>query len=400
MSLLKTILSLAVGAALSAQGTLDLSPSQPKVGQMVTFSLRTPTPPASVQWNFGDGTHPVDGGIVTTYAFRKPGSFTVQATYQVGGALAQAQRLVAVSDGRTIRFSPVTPITGASVTFTAVGFISPVVRWSFGDGSVEPAGTPVQAHVYTSPGSFQVRAQDGPDGAQQVFTTSVTVLGQGPAAPFTISYLALRWAEGTTDVSVPRDAPGLAAYADLKIEGTGILQAQWLVDGRPFRSFSLPLGFAQRFTLGSGSPAPLQGFGPGALPSGLESGLPTNLPGEHLVTLQILGQTLGFEVPVLRYFVTVAAPDLPDITVAEPESARRGQELDVVLTGRHFREDMGLVLGRDLAQVSPIVVQSATRASVRIYVSPTAKPGPRSLQFSLGRKRLPATAKLKILAAP
>ena len=172
MPMLKTILLLALGAALSAQGTLDLNPAQPRVGQTVTFSLRTATPPASVLWDFGDTSTPTDGGVVITHAFGKPGSFTVKATYQVAGALAQAQRQVAVSDGRSIRFSPAAPITGAPVIFTAVGFLSPRVRWSFGDGSTLPDGTPVQTHVYAAPGTYQVRAQDGAEGGQQVFATS------------------------------------------------------------------------------------------------------------------------------------------------------------------------------------------------------------------------------------
>jgi hypothetical protein len=397
--MLKTLLLFALGFLLQAQGSLDLNPAQPRVGQLVTVSLRTASPPASVLWDFGDGSQPADGGVVTTHTYLKPGTFTLKATYQAAGALAQVQRLVAVSDGRAIRSTPATPVVGSQVIFTAVGFLSDRIRWSFGDGRVEPAGSPVQAHVYAAPGSFQVRAQDGQDASGPVFSTTVTVLGQGPAAPFTISYLALRWADGTTDLSVSRDDPGLAAYADLKAEGTGILQAQWLVDGRPFKNFSIPLGFAQRVTLGSGSSQPLQGFGPGATVAGPVAGLPSNIPGEHRVTLQILGQLLGFEVPVLRYFVTVGNPDLPDITGIEPELAQPGQEVELLLTGRGFREGLKLVLGRDLAQVGKVEVLSLSTAKVRIYVAPTAKPGSRAIQFSRDRKQRPVTARLRVLSS-
>lgn len=397
MPILRLLLSFALVAGLRAQGTLDLTPAQPRLGQVVAFSLRTATPPASVLWDFGDGSVPLDGGMVTTHVYRRSGSFTAQATWQVGGSLAQAQRLVAVTDVRALRFTPATPVAGARVTFTAVGFLSPLVRWSFGDGASLAQGAPVQDHVYQAPGSYSVRAQDGAEGGGQTFTTTVTVLGQGPAAPFAVSYLALRWADGTTDLSVPRDEPGLVAYADLKVEGTGILQAQWRVDDRPYRSFSLPLGFAQRLTLGSGSLAPLQGFGPGATAAGLEAGLPTGLPGEHRVTLQVLAPAPGFEIPVLRYFVSLADPDLPDLSAVDPVQARGGQELELQLTGRRFREGMRLLLGRDLAQVAPMVLEGPTRARVRIYVAPAAKPGPRSLQMTLDGRRLPRGARLQVL---
>lgn len=396
MPILRLLLSFALAAGLRAQGTLDLNPAQPRLGQVVSFSLRTATLPATVLWDFGDGSVPAEGGTVTAHVYRRSGSFTAQATWLSAGGLAQAQRLVAVTDGRMLRYAPATPVAGARVTFTAAGFLSPLVRWSFGDGASEAQGTQVQSHVYLTPGSYLVRAQDGAEGGGQTFTTTVTVLGPGPAAPFAVSYLALRWADGTTDLNVAKDEPGLVAYADLKVEGTGILQAQWLVDGRPFRSFSLPLGFAQRLTLGSGSLAPLQGFGPGATAAGLEAGLPTGLPGEHRVTLQVLAPAPGFEIPVLRYFVSLADPDLPDLAGVEPTQVRSGQELQLRLTGRRFREGMKLLLGRDLAQVAPIVLQGPTQATVRIYVSPAAKPGPRSLQVALDGRRLPRGARLQV----
>lgn len=87
---------------------------------------------------------------------------------------------------------------------------------------------------------------------------------------------------------MPKDFNPLAAFADIKYEGTGIFQVQWLVDGMPFKSISQPLPFAKETIISSGE-----------IP-----GLPTQIQGVHEVTLKIIQPQTEYSIPVIRYFVS------------------------------------------------------------------------------------------------
>ena len=142
--------------------------------------------------------------------------------------------------------TPAVPAKDTLVTFTLTGVTAPLVNWDFGDGQAQAGGV-VVTHAYHATGLFPVRATYVPIGAQLPTTTflqlRVTNL-TGPAAPFPISSLRLRWEDGRTDQSVDRDFLPLIAYADLKFEGTGLFQAQWTLDGIPIGIFTEQLAFA------------------------------------------------------------------------------------------------------------------------------------------------------------
>ncbi len=63
----------------------------------------------------------------------------------------------------------------------------------------------------------------------------------------------------------------LTAYADIKYEGTGILRAQWEVDGMPLKPVTAGLPFADSTIINSGE-----------IP-----GLPTTIPSIHEVNLRV-----------------------------------------------------------------------------------------------------------------
>ncbi len=196
----------------------------------------------------------------------------------------------------------------------------------------------------------------------------------GPNAPFSISYLALRWESGAVRCTVDQGARALVAYADLKYEGTGVLQGQWLVDDVPLRSFSRQLTFGNRVTLNSGRD----------MTGGLPLSLPTNIPGEHRVTLRVLQPTLTFEVPIIRYFVSLGPdPDGPVIRSVLPRSVRAGEETELQLSGERLKSNMELHLGRDMGVVGPIRMLGPDHALVRVFVAPTARSGARILRSSV-----------------
>ena len=286
----------------------------------------------------------------------------------------------------TISATPGLPLTGIPTTFLLSAQPVGPVAWDFGDGSTLSGGTTV-SHVYARSGTFLVQAVF-PVVVGQVIQTAQLPLRVadrlGPAAPFSISMLRLRWEDGRVDTTVEQGFSPLTAYADLKFEGTGQLQAQWVVDGIPLSTFMTPLAFAGAVTLDSRSAIPL----------------PTTDYGEHRVTLRILSPVMPFESPQIRYFVRLGGEEAPQVDDVIPSAARPGEETELRIRGRRLAPGMALSFGKDVALVAPLRFPEPGWAVARVFVSPTARPGFREVQaFSKGgRSRGPA--RLEVLPRP
>lgn len=294
-----------------------------------------------------------------------------------------------LSGQATINVNPARPQVGELTTFTLSGVVPLSVTWAFGDDSTSgPAGSST-IHTYNRAGSFRVQATYSLPTATLTVQRYISVgVVTGPSAPFSISYVALRWEDGTVRKTV-NQGDTLVAYADLKYEGTGLLQAQWVVDdGVVFRSFSRQLTFANRLTLNSGQ----------MTPGGPRLSLPTNIPGEHVVTLKIIQPGLSFEVPVIRYFVSLGPdPDGPVLKSVVPRRVRAGEEVELQLSGPRLTQDMELHLGRDMAAVGPIRLIGPEQAVVKVFVAPTARSGARILRSSREKGAPTGTARLEVL---
>ncbi len=260
---------------------------------------------SSVSWDFGDGSGAIVAGRTVSHVYRQPGKFTVTARDNGGAGKVALRAEVTVNpdyNRRSISFSPEQPMAGREVVFTAKDFFSSELRWDFGDGSPPRHGSTLERHLYSETGVYTVRAWDwrGQTGPAVLVQLKVE-RSSGPAAPFHISFLQLRFADGLAYRVVPRDSENLKAYVDLKYEGTGFFQAQWLVDGMPFRPVSRALTFADSITLDTGDP-----------------GLPTWMPGLHEVSLRILRPQGDLTVPVIRYFVSASteAPGLAAVSMS------------------------------------------------------------------------------------
>ncbi len=270
--------------------SISFSPGDPRPAEPVTLIAHYFDSATLIRWDFGDGSienDPSPPSIV--HAFANPGAYTVRA-YDGGGTAPTAVIFIQVWPERLIIFSPQSPRVGESVSFQAVNFLSAAIVWDFGDGTPPAQAGQRISHAYQQEAAYTVVASDF-RGAIPVPESVPLVVNpaQGPRALFSISYLQLRFDDGNNYRVVPLDSGPLVAYADLKYEGTGILYAQWTVDGMPYRLVSQSLPFAQQTVIDTGH-----------IP-----GLPTLIPGIHEVRLDILEPRVEFAVPAIRYFVSV-----------------------------------------------------------------------------------------------
>ena len=271
-----------------AERLITFSPADPRAGEEITFravnfSSRT------LRWDFGDGTV-LSAGTQVTHAYVSPRTYSVRA-FDGGSGSPSAQTAIRILPERLITFSPADPRAGEEITFKAINFSSPTLRWDFGDGTVLSAGAQVR-HVFKTAGPWMVKAFDRSGSAEVVKNLSIMVFpNQGPRSKFAISFIQLRFEDGKSYKVVPREFGALTAFAEIKFEGTGVLQAQWLVDGMPFKTVFTNLSFAGSTIIDSGS----------------VPGLPSLIPGLHEVTLRLMQPVAEFEVPVIRYFVTADA---------------------------------------------------------------------------------------------
>lgn len=271
-------------------------PPDPRAQEEVSFRAVNFTS-TLVRWDFGDGTVENDPSPpVIAHVYRAPGTYAVRAFD--GGAASRAARAdVRVLPERIITFTPADPRVDEEITFQAVNFRSPTLRWDFGDGTVQSGGAQV-THAFRSAGPWTVRAYDLGGAAEVAKTLPLTVFpAQGPRAKFAVSFIVLRFEDGKSYKVIHREFNGLTAFAEIKFEGTGVLQAQWLVDGMPFKTVFTNLSFA----------------GNTVIDSGTVPGLPCLIPGLHEVTLSIMQPKADFVVPVIRYFVTADAEPRPAV---------------------------------------------------------------------------------------
>ena len=291
--------------------------------------------------------------------------------------------LCIVGFAQSISVVPGLPTTGTPTTLILtlpVGIPPGPVTWAFGDGQFLTGGT-VIAHLYKQPGTYTVLAS-GTFGA--VSTQFRVVTATGPAAPFAISRLRLRWENGRVDASVTQGFTPLAAFADLKYEGTGLLQAQWTLDGVVLGTFVRQLGFAGTITLDTS----------------MFLQLPTTELGEHLVSLQILTPQATFQSPTIRYFVRVGDGEgLPRVDDISPAAVQPGEEVELRIAGRGLKPGVRLYFGRDVAVVTPPRFSDLGHAVVKVFVSPTARAGSRDIQTITRGKRAHGPARLQVLPA-
>jgi len=270
---------------------ITYSPTQPNVEQDITFTVAHPDGiyPPSVNWNFGDGSYST-GSLTVKKRYYREGTFNISVRYQTYKQQQINESVtIIVSERRRITHAPLYPALGKLITFRAENFLSNQILWDFGDGTPLQCFSTVITHTYKKTGRYTVRATDWCGKSEVKISKLINITEMsGPRSAFQIYFIQLRFEDGKSYKVVPKDEK-LIAYADIKYEGTGILQAQWLVDGIPFKPLSEVLPFAKEAVINSGD-----------IP-----GLPTQFPGLHEVTLRIIQPETEYSIPVLRYFVSL-----------------------------------------------------------------------------------------------
>ena len=106
-------------------------------------------------WNLGDSS-PVLTGMDVEHVFKDPGTYQVTCTLSNGNVITTTLQ---IQERRTIQVQPAAPKVGEEVRFQAHQFGHPQIRWNFGDGSIQTAGSPA-THTYANPGPVTVKAYD------------------------------------------------------------------------------------------------------------------------------------------------------------------------------------------------------------------------------------------------
>ncbi|NIO48369.1 MAG: PKD domain-containing protein [Candidatus Aminicenantes bacterium] len=288
--------------AQTLMAVITFSPSPPNIDQQVTFTVTHPDgiSQGSVLWNFGDGTLPIWNNPTIFKVFERKGIYTVSASYRtLRNQDVMDTVSVTVVERRKVSFSPLYPIVNTPVTFRAENFISAVVDWDFGDGTFVTGGTS-ETHTYTSPGIYMVAAMDLI--SETIFTAAVrvSVKATGPGATFQIYFVQLRFDDGKSYKIVPKDFSPLHVYADIKYEGTGILRAQWMLDGAPLGIITRALPFARQITIDT---------------SEIMS-LPTITPGIHEVSLKVIEPPTENPIPAIRFYVALRKPEIEKVDLS------------------------------------------------------------------------------------
>jgi len=312
-------------AGFAIGGSIASHPASPTAGQKVKLRYVTPVT-TNVKWSFGDDTSACNAAAsVFTHVFTDPGTYTIRAwdTFCDDGAAPTATKTIIVDgsapeesafeilSGQLLFKNGTTAVTvhknekglRAKVTLQGEGSGRARLQWLL-DG--QPFSTQVKKVDFSRqrnvtielnrdlptqiPGSshtVSLRIKDPRSPKLKIADISYGVDRPvfGASAGFGISYIELRFKNRSAYMNVEKDLRNFKAYADFKCEGSGTLQVQWLVDGKPFFIQSKAVNFAETVTIDSGR------------------NLPTLVNGSHTVSIRLLSPQTRLRIPVIKYLV-------------------------------------------------------------------------------------------------
>lgn len=135
--------------------------------------------PLTYTWDFGDGSS--GSGLLTTHAYRSPGTYTVTftASNEAGSVSDQAEVTVTrppqPAQISTVNATPNPSEEGETVRFSSnVRGDTPMeYSWDFGDGSTGSGDSPT--HTYSEPGTYTVTLDASNNVGEDSRTLSITV---------------------------------------------------------------------------------------------------------------------------------------------------------------------------------------------------------------------------------
>ena len=125
--------------------------------------------------------------------------------------------------------------------------------------------------------------------------------------PFTIDRIELYFENHRAETTVVRNSPNLKAFALIRVTGSGLLQGQWQVDGRPIGFVSQQAFSGQTITLQTPANPPL----------------PTFDPGTHRLQFVPSSPAPVIPLPTALYFVSVSEVSKKRVALLEPENKSR-----------------------------------------------------------------------------
>ncbi|MCK4337620.1 MAG: PKD domain-containing protein, partial [Candidatus Aminicenantes bacterium] len=209
-----TVLTASLTIRIYPLATITFSPGDPRPGETVSFVANNFFSNTLIRWDFGDGTIENDISPPTVFhSYNNPGVYIIRA-YDGGGATVTATALMSVLPPRVISHSPQNPRNRETVVFSAVNFLSASILWDFGDGTPPFQGGSQVNHVYQNDGFFTVTASDFRNGVPIPVTKQIGIVAsRGPRAPFSISFIQLRFEDGKSYKVVPKNFMPLVSFA-------------------------------------------------------------------------------------------------------------------------------------------------------------------------------------------
>lgn len=153
--------------------SITVSPAILTAGQPATFTAHNFNTPKNINWEMGDGTKystdqenggfksRMTGGSVVTHTYAAAGTYQVRAYDWAGDTNTPVTLTVTVqAPNRQVRRNVASPRVDQPVLFHATNFLSTVIDWNFGDGTVQTGVGVLVWHRFAAPGTYVVSARD------------------------------------------------------------------------------------------------------------------------------------------------------------------------------------------------------------------------------------------------
>jgi PKD repeat protein len=261
-------------------------PQSPYEGQRVYFTA-THFQGSTLQWDFGDGTI-IQGPVNMEHTYQTTGVYTIKAyDYYGNDDSPYIGQITVRKDNRKIVISNPNPGVGERVMLQAQYFHSENIFWDFGDGVTLTNG-PIVEHIFGKAGFFTVRAVDYAGDDVKSFQVQVNIsTSRSHTSSLIITGMELYFdVNKKSYLIVPDKTTDVRVKTIIKYEGTGILNAYWTIDGKPYKGINRVLSFGQSVE-----------FDINKLPF-LETGL-------HTISIRFVSPQPSFEeIPYIHLFVS------------------------------------------------------------------------------------------------
>jgi PKD repeat protein len=241
-----------------------------------------------IDWDLGDGTKIIGGGLTIQHRWMNEGTYTVTAKDSTINHTPIVTTRQIFPENRYIRVFQAEVRPNDEVTVQAFNFRGDRILWVWGDGTQE-SGFDTETHTYRHPGVYTITAFDENGGSQVPFTAQVNVIGITDKVNLQVA--EIRFDNGKYYQVVPKNSKNIRAVLRMKWEGTGVISGYWLWNNTPLEFFSVVT-----------SQGILNEIYTKNIP-----GIPTIEPGLHTIGLRLTRPAnLNVVLPVIKYFVLSA----------------------------------------------------------------------------------------------